>query len=469
LGDSPPFLASGAWLDSKRILLNSFRASYFVPASGGSLEPLNDKYWWPQMLPDGEHLLYVEWKARAGRYLARVVRLRDLTTKDLIETDSRVMYTASTATPGTGYLLYIRGGNLLAHPFDPRSLELTGETAPVATGVYSFAQTGAADFSVSDQGVIAYLGYVARSHLEWVDRAGHQMGGVGPANASLKSGRLSRDGQRLAAAIYEVEKGEQDLWIFDLKTNSGRRLTGEPGLRDAPVWSPDSSTLAFLHTADATLPRLHLRGLGQSDVEEAMPAGDFQAPTDWSPDGRFVAFTNTGVPQLANEQQSDVWLLDLTRGRTPVPLLKTRFHESNPVFSPDGKWLAFTSNESGRSEVYVQAFRSGDAPSVIGERYPVSSAGAQAVRWRRDGRELFYLGLDGRVQAVPVSLSPKLDFGAATALFTISTEARAAVHAVAGFDVSADGQRFVIPVVNSLKAPSIVVVQNWEALLPRKR
>jgi Tol biopolymer transport system component len=160
-----------------------------------------------------------------------------------------------------------------------------------------------------------------------------------------------------------------------------------------------------------------------------MPGADFQAPTDWSPDGRFVAFVNTGIPRLANEQQSDVWVLDLTRGRKPVPLLKTPFHESNPAFSPDGKWLAFTSNESGRPEVYVQAFRSGDAPSVIGERYLGSSAGAQAVRWRRDGRELFYLGLDGRVQAVPIRLSPIPHFGAATGLFTISTEARAAIHA----------------------------------------
>ncbi len=199
-----------------------------------------------------------------------------------------------------------------------------------------------------------------------------------------------------------------------------------------------------------------------------MPAADFQAPTDWSSDGRFVAFMNTGIPRLANEQQSDVWLLDLARGRKLVPLLKTRFHEAQPAFSPDGKWLAFTSNESGRPELYIQAFRSGDSPGVIGERYLVSSAGAQAVRWRRDGRELFYLGFDGCTAGRLVRLSPKPEFGAATALFTISTEARAAIHAQAGFDVSADGQRFVIPIVNSLRAPSIVVVQNWEALLPRK-
>jgi DNA-binding winged helix-turn-helix (wHTH) protein len=469
LADSPPFLFSGAWLGSKRILLDSLQASYFVSSSGGSLEPLKDNYLWPQMLPDGEHVLYVGWDARAGRHRAHVVRLRDFTTQDLIETDSRVMYTASTVSPGTGYLLYIRGGNLLAHPFDPRSLQLTGEAALVASRVYYFAQTGAGDFSVSDRGVIAYQSYVSRSQLVWVDRAGHQLGAIGPANISVKSARLSPDGQRLATAIYEIERCEQDLWIFDVKTNAGRRLTAEPGLRDAPVWSPDSTTLAFAHVADATPLRIHLRGLGQQDVEEAMPAADFQVPTDWSPDGRFIAFVNTGFPRLANEQQSDVWLLDLARGRKLVPLLNTRFHESNPAFSPDGKWLAFTSNESGRPEVYVQAFRSGDAPSVIGERHLVSSAGAQALRWRRDGKELFYLGFDGRVQAVPVRLSPKPDFGAATALFTISTEARAAIHSVLGFDVSADGQRFVIPVVSSLKAPSIVVVQNWEALLPQKR
>src|SRR4029077_3028234 len=117
LADSPSFMFSGAWLDSRRILLDSFQASYLVSPSGGSLELLKDKYLWPQMLPGGEHVLYVGWDARAGRHRARVVRLRDFTTRDLIETDSRVMYTASTVKPGTGYLLYIRGGNLLAHPF----------------------------------------------------------------------------------------------------------------------------------------------------------------------------------------------------------------------------------------------------------------------------------------------------------------------------------------------------------------
>src|SRR5260370_16117427 len=173
-----------------------------------------------------------------------------------------------------------------------------------------------------------------------------------------------------------------------------------------------------------------------------MPAADFQVPTDWSPDGRLIAFVNTGFPRSANEQQSDVWLLDLAQGRKLVPLLNTRFHESNPAFSPDGKWLAFTSNESGRPEVYVQAFRSGDASSVIGERHLVSSAGAQALRWRRDGKELFYLGFDGRVQAVPVKPSPEPEFRSAAAPFSSKNQARRALNSSPLLDVSSHRHPF---------------------------
>jgi dipeptidyl aminopeptidase/acylaminoacyl peptidase len=209
--------------------------------------------------------------------------------------------------------------------------------------------------------------------------------------------------------------------------------------------------------------------MGEKDQEDAYPSSTFQSPGDWSPDGRFVAFENTGFPRFANETQSDVWLVDLARDRKLLPLLSTPFHESNAAFSPDGKWLAFTSSESGQTEVYVQAFRSGDAPNMTGERYPVSRSGALALRWRRDGKELFYLAFDGRVYAVPVKLSSRPEFGAATPLFTISTEARAAIHSFDGFDVSADGQRFVIPVVAPTEGPSIVVVQNWEAALQQKQ
>jgi Tol biopolymer transport system component/DNA-binding winged helix-turn-helix (wHTH) protein len=469
LSESPSFLFSGVWLDSERILADGFTASYLIPPSGGRLQRLKDVYWWPQRLPDGQHALYVRRDNQSGHYRARVLRLNDFSTiSDLIETDSRVQYAASTVTQGKGYLLYVRAGNLLAHPFDPRSLQLSGEAIPVASGVYFFTATGAADFSVSDRGGLVYQSYKSRSQLMWVDRAGHPLASIGPPNINLKSARLSPDGRLLATAIYDIERGAQDLWIFDVKTYSGRRLSSYPALRDAPVWSPDSTMLAFMHQADDRPPRLHIRGLEEKGTEEVLPAADFQMPMDWSPDGRFVAFVNTGFPRFANETQGDVYVSDRARSQNPIPLLNTRFHESNPSFSPDGKWLAFTTDESGRPELYIQAFR-GDSPSLVGPRYLVSNNGAQAVRWRRDGSELFYLDLAGRIQAISMKLSPHPKFGPSKMLFSINTEARASIHSVLGFDVSADGQRFVIPTVSPAEAPSLVIIQNWEALLPRKR
>jgi Tol biopolymer transport system component len=469
ISESPSFLFSGAWLDSERILVDSFSATYLISPSGGRVQRLKGKYWWPQRLPDGQHALYVRRDNQSGHYRARVLRLDDFSpVKDLIETDSRVQYAASVVTPGKGYLLYVRAGNLLAHAFDPHGLQLSGQAMSVASGVYFFTATGAADFSVSDRGGIAYQSYKSRSQLMWVDRAGHQLASIGPANINLKSARLSPDGRLLATAIYDIERGVQDLWTFDVKTNSGRRLSSYPALRDAPVWSPDSTRLAFMYQADDRPPRLHIRGLEQKDTEQVLPSADFQMPMDWSPDGRFIAFVNTGFPRFANETQGDVYLYDRARSQNPIPLLTTRFHESNPAFSPDGKWMAFTTDQSGRPELYIQAFQNSDSPSLVGPRYLVSNTGAQAVRWRRDGTELFYLDLAGRIQATSMKLSPHPEFGPSKVLFSIGTEARASIHSVLGFDVSADGRRFVIPTVSSAEGPSLVVIQNWEALLPRK-
>ena len=470
LGDSPGFLLSGAWLSPDRLLLGSASTSYSIPPSGGTLEPLQGLYRWPQLLPDGEHILYITPDAQSKRHRARVARLNDPgSVKDLIEVDSRVQYTASLENPGTGYLMYLRAGNLLAQPFDPRSLRLTGEAIPVVNKVFGFRPTGGADFSVSNSGVLAYQSFSSRSQLVWVDREGRQVGSAGPANINVKSGRLSPDGRQLAVPVFDVERGAQNLWIVDIASNTARELTLEPGVRDAPVWSPDSKTLGFLHASAGRMPEVRLRGVGPSDAEEALAPGQFQMPTDWSPDGRFIAFANTGTSRLASETQSDVSVVDLAHGRKVIPVLSTLFHEANAAFSPDGKWLTFTSNESGRPEVYVQAFESTGTPRVIGERYLVTRSGAQALRWRRDGKELFYLSFDGRVYAVPAKLTPKPEFGPATPLFTISTEARAAIHSVLGFDVSPDGKRFLIPVVSSQEGPSLVVMQNWEAALPQNR
>lgn len=468
LSNTPNFLFSGLWLNQDRLLLSTYDSSYMVSLSSGTAEPTKTSYRWPQLLPDGKHILFISWDARALRFRVRVERLDDPgSARDLILSDSRALYTESQLFPGQGYLMYIRGGNLMAQPFDPDRLTLTGEPLLVANKVYSFFNTGAADFSVARRGTIAYTKYVSRTQLAWVDRAGRRLGTIGPQNINVRSGRLSPDGRHLVAALYNVERGHQDLWIFDLDTGTGRQLAAEPALRDAPVWSPDSHRLAYLHTDNNVMPLVQTRGLGENDLEKLTPSvkGSFNLPTDWSPDGRFVAVSTTGATRFESEAHGDVWMVDVAGGNKPHPILNSRFHEANAAFSPDGKWLAFTSNETGQAELYLQSFVSGESPTVSGKRHLVSRSGAVALRWRRDGKELFYLRFDGKVFGVPLRLSTRPTIGKPMPLFTIENEARSAIHSVLGFDVSSDGQRFVIPVVTSPESPSIIVVQNWEAEL----
>jgi Tol biopolymer transport system component len=339
----------------------------------------------------------------------------------------------------------------------------------VVSRAYSFHPTGAADFSVSNNGMLAYKRYLSRSQLAWVTRRGEVVSTIGPANVNLKQARLSPDGRKIATAIFDVSRGVNDMWIMDAETGAARRVIVGRGTVDAPVWAPDSRKLAFSRAYD-TPPKLFVRGVGETDADESIPEGYFQEPTDWSRDGRFIAFTNTSFSQIDNEMKGDVWLIDMARNRKVVHLISTSaFHEASPAFSPDGRWLAFTSNESGRTEVYLQAFESGESPRLVGERHLVSRHGAISLRWSRDGKELFYLAWDGRLYAVPIAFSPKLKIGDSAPLFTISTEARAALHSSVGFDVSGDGQRLLVPVVTSSERSEIVVMQNWEAAMQRDR
>ncbi len=460
--DSPTTTLMGALL-GETLLISGRSANFLVPISGGTPTAIKELYQWPQLMPDGKHIVYTVFDAKLGRHRARVVKFGEpATARDLLETDSRVMYAPSVLNSGTGYLFFVRAGNLLAQPFDPRSLQVAGEPLAIVSRVYSFLPTGAADFSVSNNGMLAYKRYVSRSQLAWVNRRGEVQSTIGPANVNLKQARVSPDGKEIATPIFDVNRGVNDMWIIDARTGAARRAIPGPGFVDNPVWSPDSGTLAFNRVYDSP-PKLFLRGLGDQDADEPLPADYFQIPRDWSRDGRFLAFTNTGFAQIQSELNGDVRLIDMARGRKVINLIGTVFHEDNPAFSPDGRWLAFTSNESGRSEVYLQAFEADGRPRVVGPRHLVSQHGALALRWRRDGRELFYLAWDGKVYAVPIALSPKLKISEPVPLFSIGTEARAALHSLVGFDVSTDGQRLLIPVTTSAERSEIVVIQNWEA------
>jgi Tol biopolymer transport system component/DNA-binding winged helix-turn-helix (wHTH) protein len=466
LCDTPALTLTGALL-GQNLMISGRSKNFVVPVSGGAPRITKELYPWPQILPDGKHLLYTVFDPQLGRHRARVVTLGEPgTATDLLETDSRTMYVPSVLKPGTGYLLSVRAGNILAHPFDPKSLRVQGDPLVVVTRVYSFYPTGAADFSASNSGTLAYKRYVSRSQLAWVTRRGEVVSTIGPANVNLKQARLSPDGKKIATPIFDVNRGANDMWIIDAQTGAAHRAIVGRGTVDSPVWAPDSSRLAFSRAYEAP-PKLFVRGIGEMDADEAIPDGYFQTPTDWSHDGRFIAFGNTTFSQIDNELKGDVWLVDMAQGRKVIHLINTPFHEANPAFSPDGRWLAFTSDESGRTELYVQAFEAGESPRLVGERHLVSRQGASCLRWARNGKELFYLAGDGRLYAVPITLSPRLGIAEPAPLFSISTEARAALHSSVGFDVSADGRRFLVPVVTSSERSDIVVIQNWEAGLQR--
>ena len=205
---------------------------------------------------------------------------------------------------------------------------------------------------------------------------------------------------------------------------------------------------------------MYVRDIAEQDTERPLPAANFELATDWSSNGRWLLFQgenttdgNFGVVDLKTQQLT--WLVE-----TPA-------NEMGPSFSPDGKWIAFISNASGRPEAYVQAFEPGERPKLVGDLTLISDNGAQVLRWRGDGREICYLGMDGFLHSVPVAKGPRLQFGKPKTLFRMSVGSRAALPSAFGFDVSADGRRFLVPVGPEPAASSLVVIQNWESLLDK--
>jgi Tol biopolymer transport system component len=271
--------------------------------------------------------------------------------------------------------------------------------------------------------------------------------------------RISRDGQRVAASVWSPENGGTGIWIFAANGPETRRLTFPPDADRRPVWSPDGMRLALGRSptvGSGELVTLDLTGNGSPEgfVNESPGEHIIALPTDWSADGRFIALDD-GI----GAEQRSVWIADVAK-RTLKVFLKNGFPQWGTAFSPDGKQIAFVSLESGRPEVYVQAFESTPAPHVAGERHQVSKDGAWLVRWRGDGRELFYLGMDNLLHAVPVQ--PPFAFGEPQPLFRIAGAPQYGTTRDFQFDVSPDGQRFILPTTGSVPPPPFTVIENWQ-------
>jgi serine/threonine-protein kinase len=360
-----------------------------------------------------------------------------------------------------GHIVYGVGGTLRAVPFDLDRLEVTGEPAPVLEGVLT-KQSGAANFSVASDGALVYVAANAdiaeRRTLVWVDRQGREQPITAAPARSYTYLQLSPDGTKVA---LDVRDEQNDIWTWDLARETLTRLTFDPGLERAPIWSPDGKRIAFSSQREAALGNIFWQAAdGTGPVERLHAATTQQFPTSFSPDGTKLLFWETG-----SDTAWDMGVVEMTGEHKSTALAKTSFNELNPEVSRDGKWMAYQSDESGQYEVYVRPFPNVDG----GGKWQVSTGGGTRPLWSRNGRELFYLIEPGRVMAVPIQPGPTFAYGNPTMIFD---GPYLAPNAARTYDVSPDGKRFLMikdaPRQGDARAaPRLVLVQNFVEELKR--
>jgi serine/threonine protein kinase len=459
LCDVPAGDNSATWGRSGVILFDvnkaDFRGLYRVAASGGIPAPALKTPlfppFWAHFLPDGRHFFH---SGEGKQTKEKGVYVASLDSSDsklvLPEVRSRVEY----APPG--YLLYVRESNLLAQPFDAVALRTTGEPLVVVEQLPSFG-TGWAEFSVSENGVLAHETKHSSTRLVWFDRTGRELGTVGEADEHYGL-RLSPDGKRVGVGIADARSGAGDIWIYDLPRNTRTRFTFHPDQDDNFIWSPDGRQAAFFSWRGQDKPSLYLNKLGDVGDGESSLAPGFQIPTDWSWDGRFIIYREND-PKVGG----DLWIWPLFGDRRPYPFQRTPFNETNARFSPDNRWVAFDSDESGSREIYVRRFEGSP------EKTRVSTAGGTQPSWRRNGKGLFYLAADSKIMAVSVKTGDTFEAGIPRPLFRIDSVVGIDSVGTSEYDVTADGERFLVNMaVAGARGLPMTVVVNWTAeLRPR--
>jgi eukaryotic-like serine/threonine-protein kinase len=410
----------------------------------------------PTFLPDGKHFVYTI----SGSPEVSGVYVGSLDLKPAEQSKERILTTTLGAPYVGGNIFFLREGTLMAQPFDAGELQLRGEPVPIAEHVGAELSSGF--FAVSPTGVLAYrTGAAVTAGLQhaWFDRAGKATGTFGELNND--SGvRLSPDGTRAA----ERDAGQQtrgDIWLLDFARGVRTRLTFRQSLGSYPVWSPDGGRIAFsAGDSPDTIYEKSASGAGE-EKELLKKPGEIMLPTNWSHDGRFLLYISVNVPRTG----SDLWVLPLEGDRKPAVLLRTEFNEVNGSFSPDGRWVAYSSNETGRNEVYVRPFvASGPAGPSLGEgKWQVSKDGGTSPRWRADGKEIIFLFGPAMMSVDVNGGGAGFQMGTPEQLFRAPTNN--------GWDVTGDGKRFItiVPPNQGIQtAPTpITVVLNWQADLKK--
>ena len=463
LCDLPGVGVGGSWnRDGDIIVGNTAGGVLRVRDTGGTASPVTaldrsrkeEFHLIPTFLPDGRHFVYLRVSPSApeagGTYIGTLDAKPDAqTAQRLLPYEVGLTYTAANDS-GPDHLLFLREGTVMAQPFDAKRLALAGDPVPVAQNVGSFRD--GAFFSTSANDVLVYRTANTDFQVSWFDRQG-ALSGRASEPGLFRAAALSPDGARAVVSRTNPQDGAKaDLWLLDLTRGGGTtRVTFGTGMAEFPIWSPDGKRIMFTFNNSTLYQKL---ASGEGDDKEVLrsnSAGVIKA-TGWSPDGRFLLYTVAGsITTLF-----DMWVLP-SDGPKPVPFLQTRFLEEQGRFSPNGRWVAYISDQSGASEVYVRTFTSdfSGGSASGGGSVRVSRGGGTAPRWRGDGNELFYLAPDGKMMAVEVLAGAEFRIGMPAPLF--QTPPGAFVG-----DVAADGKRFLLvtPVGPSASAPFTVVL-NW--------
>jgi len=450
----------GAWSKDGVIVFTATTSSALlrVSATGGTPEPASkldtsrgeNSHRWPVFLPDGKHFLYWVRTAEGAQGNALYVgELGSLQGKLLMKSESM-------AELSSGYLLFMREQTLMARGFNPRSLEFSGDAIPVAEHVAMNGGVTRPIFSTAQNGTLLYqTGETAGNWiLQWVGRDGKALGEVGQPDRYFFPA-ISPDGTRLAINLFNGTLGTQAIWIFDLVRGTRTRLTFGAASQLSPAWSPDGKTIYFQSSASGGFHLVSRLADGSGSETPVMESKDaHEGSPICSVDGRYLVYS-----RRADQGLIDLWVLPLFGDRKPFPIVQSLFSKGGAALSPDGKWLAYQTDESGRNEVYITAFPAG------GAKWQVSSTGGVDARWRKDGKELFFLDPSDNMVAVDVSgasSAPKL--GTPHILF----QATAVQRQNGPFDVTADGKKFLVNTGNLKEGlDPLTLVQNWTADLKK--
>ena len=463
LGAAEGSFFGGTWGTDGTILYGTPAGIRRVSAEGGATETITTVekpetgHYWPSLLPDNKHFLYLSWSTETDK---RAVFVGEVGTKDktrLLAADSNVQY-------APGYVLFRRDATVLAQPFDAASLALSGGPVQIAGDVGFNLSNGRGYYSVSETGTLIYFqgssgAGTGRSGAQpgwqygWHDRTGRLIADAGDPGPY---GDLDASPDETLIAITRQEPGApgSDIWVIDWQRRVNTKVTLDPADDMNPVWAPDGKRIAFVtfRKGNADIFVKNANGIGPETPLLETPADEFVE--DWSKDGRYLAYK-----QVQGEYE-DLYILPFDadgKPGKPFPIIQGPYHKDEPQFSYDGQWLAYVSDESGRFEVYVTSF------PALDQKLKVTDAGGGRPRWRRDGKEILFIGLQSPVFAVDFMPGPKINAGVPHLLFSPNAPG-GAVPTRHRWDVSADGQRFFIRTPRALRAATRLPVGS-----PRSR